>query len=317
MRTWFFAVAISLAVIIPWSSACARDKHDEGKANETRQTEKDTKAQETASRVQPSASKRENSSFAGAFSRMNLPPAADKTRQQATPEPSRPTGSSHPSASDSNRWGSERHPAPVADRPDSTPARRPDSRPDRDYRPDRDSSPARDYHPDRDRRPDGHDNDYRRPPARHDEVIIIRDNHRYRPRFRTDPVVVLAGLVIAGCIIANADRPASPPLDPIAYARRNGTYFSCREECLANFKANFFGRYTNDFACAPSVRPAYIPKETYFDGRTVYVVYCPQYHAYGFWDPANPESWITYSVWDDDTMVDQLMLRSYYLYPTS
>jgi hypothetical protein len=154
--------------------------------------------------------------------------------------------------------------------------------------------------------------DDRRPP--HQDQVIIRDGNRKH----TDPAVLLAGLLITGCILANASRPAAPPPapDPITYAKQRGTYYSCRAESLANFKANFIGVYTNDFASAPAVRPAYIPKECVSDGQTVFIVYCQRYRSYGFWDPNCPERWIPYSVWTDASMVDQLMLRNYYLYPT-
>ncbi len=155
---------------------------------------------------------------------------------------------------------------------------------------------------------------HERPVVVHEEVVV-REAPRYH-RFHTDPVALLAGVLIAGAVIASAERPACPPPCPEDIARRHDTYFSCREEALANFKAKYVSIYTNAFACEPASRPCYIPKETDCDGHIVYIVYCQEYKSYGFWDPANPNSWITYCVWNDDTMVDRLLLDHYYLYPT-
>ncbi len=138
------------------------------------------------------------------------------------------------------------------------------------------------------------------------------DPHHHH--FHSNITVVLESLTVSDVDVCAPPLPCPSP-DPITCAEQQGTYFSCREEALASFKAHFLNVYINNFPTEPKVRPYYIPRSTDYNNRTVYIAYCPAYHNYGFWDTENQDTWIPYSVWDDDTMVDQLMLRNLYLYP--
>jgi len=328
MRTWFLAAAITMAVLSPLSAVHARDKadkQDNARASETHQTERSAN-----STPAPAPRPTPNNNFdrqpaPNPGTHPNLPmPAPRPTVQPGQGQPLHVSGQ----IIQAPRRDQPLHvsgriipaPRPEIQYPDPRPIVPPRPRPDAHSivpphpQPDHHDGPGHVVLPPRPDHHDGPDHVILPPHPEHHDVVI-RDVHHPRGRFHSDPAVV-ASVIISALIIAEANRPACPPPDPITYARQRGTYYSCRDEALANFKARFVGIYTNDFACEPKVRPAYIPKEITFGEQTVYIVYCPQYHSYGFWDPANADNWIRYSVWEDDTMVDQLMLRNYYLYPT-
>ncbi|MCX6808407.1 MAG: hypothetical protein NTW50_01950 [Candidatus Berkelbacteria bacterium] len=83
--------------------------------------------------------------------------------------------------------------------------------------------------------------------------------------------------------------------------------YSCYEEAFANFKARYYGVFSNSFVAEPSMRPAWIPPTVLYDGTTVYVVFCPTYHSYGFWQPNASTTWIAYNIWDDEAGIARAM----------
>lgn len=121
----------------------------------------------------------------------------------------------------------------------------------------------------------------------------------YYHRFITD----VTTLVIVTTIINEANRT----LSPVEVAKKNGTYYQCRDEAVANFKAKYFEVYVNDFTTEPMERPFWIPRETICDGAQVFIVYRSTTQNYGFWDPQAPGQWIPYSIWNDDAVLDCLM----------
>ncbi len=96
-----------------------------------------------------------------------------------------------------------------------------------------------------------------------------------------------------------------------ATARRNGTLFSTRNEAAQAFQAKNAGRYSSRFASEPSARPAYIPRSTVVDGRTVNVMYNPSLGGYGYTDPFLGR-WVMYNAFTDAAMLGVLMSNQGY-----
>jgi len=276
---WLGATAILVAVVLPMTPVYPRgdDRHDDGNTREASQTDKSRDHDGPHGKLPSVAAKPDEKSPAGTHFTHPMGP-----KPVEVIHPMGPMAIAHPSE---HVWV-EHHEAPMLIA---------------EYRPERE---RHGYHPEH-----------------IEKVVVVHEDHRPRWHFHTDPTLIIGSIILAGAIIASQDHSVSPPpaapMDPVSVAKRQGTYFSNRDECFANFKAKFLGVYTNTFATEPKDRPGYLPNKTVCDGKTVYIVYCLQYHDYGFWDPSNQNNWINYSVWDDDTMVDQLMLRNYYLYPTT
>ena len=286
MRIWLLATVLSIAAFTCLTPACARDngKHDDTKSTETQQT---THAENNSAPSTPSAPPRVQS---GA----NVALVGELLAAHGSPAP----------------HGQE----PIIEQHAPLPIHLPEPHPLPPAHPVIQQGPGADHplfpHPPitnlgPPKLP--HDPVAIDPHHGHHDEVVVEDHSC----FHTDLVIVLESVHVEHPAVA------CHPLDPIAIAQRQGTYFSCREECLANFKAKFVGVFTNHFDSEPSAHPCYIPRQTVYNGHQLYVVYCPLYQSYGCWDPANANNWIPYNVWEDETMVDQLMLQQYYLYPTS
>ncbi|HUX13204.1 MAG TPA: hypothetical protein VMW87_09250 [Spirochaetia bacterium] len=96
-----------------------------------------------------------------------------------------------------------------------------------------------------------------------------------------------------------------------ATARRNGTLFSTRNEAVQAFAAKNAGRYSSRFSSDPAARPAYIPRSTVVDGRTVNVAYNAGLGGYGYIDPFLGH-WVMYNALTDAAMMGVLMSNQGY-----
>lgn len=128
---------------------------------------------------------------------------------------------------------------------------------------------------------------------------------------------IAAAIILGTAIIiaANTEKQEAKKYQTPEYnAQQNGTYFSCREEAYANFRAKYNTSFVNSFSCEPSSRPIWIPSSLILDGTLVYIVYSKQYRSYGAWD--NNGGWLSYQFsWTDTATVDALMASYNYVYP--
>jgi hypothetical protein len=98
-------------------------------------------------------------------------------------------------------------------------------------------------------------------------------------------------------------------------AIQSGTAYKTKDAAMSDFKSKYADKYPNKFTSEPSTRPDYIPR-TYSDGGSTYnIVYNNGFGGYGYYNALGV--WMTYNIMTDAIMMNSLMHRHNYYYPSA
>jgi hypothetical protein len=98
-------------------------------------------------------------------------------------------------------------------------------------------------------------------------------------------------------------------------AIQSGTAYKTKDAAMSDFKTKYADKYPTKFSSEPSVRPDYIPR-TYSNGGSTYnIVYNSGFGGYGYYNALG--AWIAYDIMTDAIMMNSLMHRHSYYYPSA
>lgn len=110
----------------------------------------------------------------------------------------------------------------------------------------------------------------------------------------------------------------APSKGDIALERKaiqSGTAYKTKDAAMSDFKTKYADKYPTKFNSEPSVRPDYIPR-TYSNGGSTYnIVYNSGFGGYGYYNALG--AWIAYDIMSDALMMNSLMHRHSYYYPSA
>jgi len=110
----------------------------------------------------------------------------------------------------------------------------------------------------------------------------------------------------------------APSKGDVALERKviqSGTKFTTKDAAMSDFKSKYADKYPNKFSSEPANRPDYIPRTYSSGGNTYNVVYNSGFGGYGYYNSLG--AWIAYDIMTDAIMMNSLMHRHSYYYPTA
>lgn len=110
----------------------------------------------------------------------------------------------------------------------------------------------------------------------------------------------------------------SPSKGDVALERKaiqSGTAYKSKDAAMSDFKNKYADKYPTKFSSEPGSRPDYIPNTYSSGGRNYNIVYNAGFGGYGYYNGLG--AWIAYDIMSDAIMMNSLMHRHSYYYPSA